>query len=136
MKELRKIPKPVRIAAARCSGAERYNRVMLSQRFVFGRFVFDASRSTVFRDGVPVAIGHRGLAILHALLRAHGRIVTKSELLDAAWPGAVVEESNLTVQIAALRKFLGGAADDTEWIVTVPRVGYRFAAKLTMEDGL
>ena len=47
--------------------------------------------------------------------------------MDTAWPGTAVEESNLSVQIAALRKLLGAAHDGGEWIATVPRVGYRFA---------
>ncbi len=45
--------------------------------------------------------------------------------MDRAWPGLAVEEGNLTVQIATLRKILGARPDGTEWIVTVPRVGYR-----------
>jgi DNA-binding winged helix-turn-helix (wHTH) protein len=52
-------------------------------------------------------------------------VLTKAQLMDAAWPGMAVEESNLSVQIASLRKALGGAPDGGEWIVTVPRVGYR-----------
>jgi TolB-like protein/tetratricopeptide (TPR) repeat protein len=54
-------------------------------------------------------------------------VVTKSQLMDVAWDGAMVEEANLTVQIAALRKLLGTNPDGGEWIVTVQRVGYRFA---------
>ncbi len=107
---------------------------MSSQRFLFGHFVFDAGLGTVLRDSSPLSIGHRGIAILHTLLKANGRIVTKTELIDAAWPGAVVEESNLTVQIAALRKALGRSDEDTEWIVTVPRVGYRFVPTITIEE--
>jgi len=60
------------------------------------------------------------------LLKSPGQVVTKAELMDAAWPGTAVEESNLSVQIASLRKLLGPAHDGGEWIVTVPRVGYRF----------
>jgi TolB-like protein/tetratricopeptide (TPR) repeat protein len=52
--------------------------------------------------------------------------------MDAAWPGAIVEESNLTVQVAALRKCLGGAREKDKWIVTVPRVGYR----IMLGDGM
>ena len=55
-----------------------------------------------------------------------GEIVSKAELLDEAWSGAAIEESNLSVQIAALRKLLGPAPNGAEWITTVPRVGYRF----------
>jgi hypothetical protein len=50
----------------------------------------------------------------------------KEALMDAAWPGQAVEESNLTVQVAALRKALGTTPQGNEWIVTVPRLGYRF----------
>ena len=50
----------------------------------------------------------------------------KPLLIDAAWPGTVVEESNLSVQIAALRKLLGPPSGGGEWIATVSRVGYRF----------
>lgn len=108
----------------------------VQRRFAFGRFSFDVGRSTLFCGEAAVAVGHRGLGILHALLRARGQIVTKHELMDAAWPGAVVEESNLSVQIAALRKLLDSEADDTEWIITVPRVGYRFAGAVTVDEGL
>jgi TolB-like protein len=107
---------------------------MLGQRFVFGRFVFDAGRAVLLCDGTPVSVGHRGLAVLHALLRANGQVVTKADLMDAAWPGAVVEESNLSVQVAALRKLLGSTTDGAEWIATVPRIGYRFAGAVTLDE--
>jgi len=107
---------------------------MVGLRFTFGRFVFDPGRVTLFCDGAPIAIGHRGLALLHALLKANGQVMTKAELMDAAWPGSVVEESNLSVQIAALRKLLGRAVDGTEWIATVPRIGYRFTAAVTVDE--
>jgi TolB-like protein len=105
---------------------------MSGKRYAFGRFVFDAQRATLLRDGAPLPVGSRGLALLHALLRADGRVVTKAELLDAAWSAAVVEESNLSVQVAALRRLLSGGADsDDVWIATVPRVGYRFAGTVS-----
>lgn len=70
--------------------------------------------------------GHRGVQLLEALLARPGDVITKSELMDAAWGGAAVEESNLSVQVAALRRALGPVPDGHEWIVTVPRIGYRF----------
>jgi len=93
----------------------------------FGPFVFDPESATLLRDGVPVAVGQRGLALLAALLAAGQRVVGKAELMDAAWPGLAVEESNLSVQIAALRKILGPAPGGGAWITTVSRVGYRWA---------
>jgi TolB-like protein/Tfp pilus assembly protein PilF len=65
------------------------------------------------------------------MVKRQGEIVTKSDLMDAAWPGTAVEEANLSVQIASLRKLLGPSADGTEWIATVPRVGYRFVGRAT-----
>lgn len=62
---------------------------------------------------------------MKTLLEARGNVVSKDALLEAAWPGMVVDESNLAVQIAALRKALGGHQSGAEWIVTVPRLGYR-----------
>jgi TolB-like protein/cytochrome c-type biogenesis protein CcmH/NrfG len=101
---------------------------MQGSRFAFGPFVLDASAGTLLRDDVPVAVGYRGLKLLAALVGRPGQILGKAELMDAAWPGTAVEEGNLTVQIAQLRKLLGPAADSGEWIATVPRVGYRFTA--------
>jgi TolB-like protein len=68
------------------------------------------------------------------LVKNDGRVVTKMELMDAAWPGMVVEESNLSVQIANLRKSLLGAMPDADWIATVPRVGYRFTYPVSVEE--
>lgn len=100
---------------------------MQASRFAFGPFVLDAGAATLLRDDVPVAIGYRGLRLLAALAGRPGEILSKAELMDAAWPGTAVEEGNLTVQIAQVRKMLGRAADGSEWIATVPRVGYRFS---------
>jgi TolB-like protein len=101
-------------------------RRMQRARFAFGPFVLDPDAGTLVRNDDPVAVSHRGLKLLAALLGRSGEILGKAELMDAAWPGASVEEGNLTVQIAQLRKLLGPAAGGGEWISTVPRVGYRF----------
>ena len=102
---------------------------MVEQRFAFGPFVLDPEAGTLARQGVPVPVGYRGLRLLSAMVKRQGEAVTKSDLMDAAWPGTAVEEANLTVQIASLRKLLGRSAEGTEWIATVPRVGYRFSGK-------
>ncbi len=99
---------------------------MQGSRFAFGPFVLDPDAGTLLRDDVPVAVGHRGLKLMAALVGRPGEVLSKAELMDAAWPGMAVEDGNLTVQIASLRKLLGPAADGGQWIVTIPRVGYRF----------
>ncbi|PZV36498.1 hypothetical protein B5V02_21550 [Mesorhizobium kowhaii] len=86
----------------------------------FGPFRYDLATTTLERDGQPLAVNQRGLLLIDTLLEAGGMVVSKDHLLDRAWPGTVVEESNLTVQIAALRKTLGPRKDGHDWIVTVP----------------
>ncbi|MEH2626621.1 TolB-like protein/Flp pilus assembly protein TadD [Bradyrhizobium sp. AZCC 1719] len=100
---------------------------MPREPFTFGPFMLDMDRGMLSRDGRRVVVGQKGLLLLRAFLESPGRILDKSSLMDVAWPGLAVEESNLSVQIAALRKLLGTADDGAEWITTIPRVGYRFA---------
>ena len=107
---------------------------MQGSRFAFGPFVFDAGAGTLLRNGVPVGVGSRGVMLLAALVGRPCDILSKAELMDAAWPGMAVEEGNLTVQIALLRKLLGPADDGGQWIATVPRVGYRFAGAIERLD--
>lgn len=107
---------------------------MLEKRFVFGPYVLDPGRGTLLRDGVPVAIGQRAMALLRTMLEADGQVVPKSRLMDAAWPGAFVEESNLSVQVAALRRLLGAGPAGIEWIATASRVGYRFAGSVAVSE--
>src|ERR1700754_1156128 len=102
-------------------------RRMQGSRFAFGPFVLDSGAGTLLRNDDPVGVGSRGLKLLAALVGRPGEILGKAELMDAGWPGLAVEEGNLTVQIAQLRKLLGPAADGGEWIATVRRVGYRSA---------
>lgn len=106
----------------------------MTRRYAFGPFLLDAARGTLTRDGAALAVGQRGLRILQALLAAGGETVCKAELLTAAWPGLVVEDSNLTVQVAALRKLLGPGPGAADWIVTVPRSGYRISEVVAVED--
>ena len=91
----------------------------------WGPFIFDRSAGTLVRDGKLVPIGTRGVALLSALIDADGATIGKNTLLEMAWPGLAIEEGNLTVQIANLRKAMGPRSDGQDWILTVPRVGYR-----------
>jgi TolB-like protein len=90
-----------------------------------GPLLFDPSQRTLSRGGVVVELGQKAADLLLALLDAKGAPVPKADLLDRVWQGAVVEEGNLTVQIANLRKQMGSDANGRDWIITVPRVGYR-----------
>ncbi|MFN0182371.1 MAG: response regulator [Aquabacterium sp.] len=89
---------------------------------VFGSIELRLSERVLRVEGQAVALGSRGFDLLQALVRKRDRVVTKDELLDEVWPGLVVEENNLQVQISGLRRVLGQRA-----IATVPGVGYQFA---------
>lgn len=101
---------------------------MLEGRISFGPFVLDVSAGTLLRQGVTVPLGYRAFVLLRALTEKPGEIVSKAALMDAAWAGMAVEESNLSVQVGTLRRLLGERPDGTDWIVNVPRLGYRFTA--------
>jgi DNA-binding winged helix-turn-helix (wHTH) protein len=92
----------------------------------FGPFRLDADAETLFRGSDPLPVGKRAVALLRALVERAGAPVSKDTLIEAAWSGLAVEESNLTVQIATLRRVLGAEPGGDKWIETLPRRGYRF----------
>ncbi len=79
-------------------------------------------------------LGQRAVALLRLLLEHAGAPVSKDALFDAAWPGLAVEDSNLTVQIAALRRAFGEAGG-ADWIETLPRRGYRYVGPAVAMGG-
>ena len=87
----------------------------------FGRFSLEPREHRLLAEGKPIPLGARGFDLLVALVARAGRLVTKNELLTLVWPGLVVEENNLQVQISALRRLLGPSA-----LATIPGRGYRF----------
>jgi predicted ATPase/DNA-binding winged helix-turn-helix (wHTH) protein len=93
----------------------------------FGRFRVLPRRRQLLADGVPVELGSRAFDVLMVLVEARGLLVTKDELMSRVWPGTVVEENNLQVQISTLRKTLG---EDRGFILTVSGRGYRFTAEV------
>jgi DNA-binding winged helix-turn-helix (wHTH) protein/tetratricopeptide (TPR) repeat protein len=99
-----------------------------------GPFRLDSQDNLLLRGSDPVALGRRAIALLRALVERPGAVVSKDALITAAWHHRAVEESNLTVQIAALRRALGEAPGGDSWIETVPRHGYRFVGPVVRED--
>ena len=107
---------------------------MEHQSLTFGPYRLNGANGTLLRDGEPLRVGQRGVRLLEALLRRRGEVLTKAELLDAAWPDTAIEEANLSVQIMSLRKALGPAPGGGEWIVTIPRIGYRLVPEVPAES--
>lgn len=95
----------------------------MTQARVFQQFEIRPEARQLLVADRPVSIGARAFDVLLALAERSQRVVSKAELLDLAWPGVVVEENNLTVQISTLRRLLGH-----ETIVTVTGRGYRLKA--------
>lgn len=88
----------------------------------FGPYRLDIDKRLLTRDGAPISVGGRAGTLLALLAEAGGGIVTKDEIFRHVWSGVTVEENNIQVQIAALRKALGDG-----WIITEPGRGYRLA---------
>lgn len=93
--------------------------------YEFGRFRLDVQDQRVTRDGVPVSLPPKEFETLRCLVEAHGRLVTKGELLARVWAGVNVDEGTIAHRICALRKALGQDEEGREYIETVPRRGYR-----------
>jgi DNA-binding winged helix-turn-helix (wHTH) protein len=86
-------------------------------------------RRQLLADGGPVELGTRAFDLLLVLLDADGSLVTKEELLSRVWPGVVVSEENLKLQVSELRKALGA---DRDFIRTEYGRRYRFIGVLRM----
>jgi TolB-like protein len=99
-----------------------------------GPFRLDAEAAILFRGAEPVALGRRAVALLSVLVERTGTPVSKDALIEAAWPGLTIEESNLTVQISALRRVFSEEPGGEQWIETLQRRGYRFVGPVSIED--
>jgi TolB-like protein len=105
-----------------------------AEAFLFENFQLDhngLSQRDQSRAFVPVAIGPRALQILGVLVQRAGDLVTRDEIMNRVWQGRIVENSNLPVQIAALRRILDRERADGSCIQTVASRGYRFTATVT-----
>jgi DNA-binding winged helix-turn-helix (wHTH) protein/pimeloyl-ACP methyl ester carboxylesterase len=96
--------------------------------YQFGPFHLDVRERRLSRGGEVIPLRLKVFDTLLALVQNAGRLVTKQELLDTVWPETTVEENNLNHNVSVLRKALGEKATGQQYIETVPRVGYRFAA--------
>ena len=97
---------------------------------MFGPFRLDPDECRLQKDGLVVPLTPKAMAMLLMLVRSHGNLVEKDELLQKLWPETFVEESNLTFNISVLRKALGETAQTPSYIETVTKRGYRFVAQV------
>jgi predicted ATPase/DNA-binding winged helix-turn-helix (wHTH) protein len=98
----------------------------------FGPFRLFAAERQLKKGDEALRLGGRALDTLIALVERAGEVVTQGELISRVWPGVTVEETNLRVHIASLRKALGDGREGARYIVTVPGRGYSFVAPVTL----
>ena len=91
-----------------------------------GPFRLDADLGALTRAGAPMTLGARAAAVLTVLVEHVHQFVSKERLIELAWPDVIVEESNLPVQVHAIRRVLAQAPGADRWIETFARRGYRF----------
>ena len=108
--------------------------VLLFEAFRFDRGSGDLLRLDEAGIAEPVAIGSRALSLLRLLVERAGELISKDAIMEAVWPGMVVEEGNLTVQVSTLRRILDQGRDQASCIQTVPGRGYRFVAPVTQVE--
>jgi TolB-like protein len=103
---------------------------------LFGEFRLDRRTGVLFRRDersvfAPLAMGSRALDILGVLVERAGELVLRAEIIASVWPGTAVEDSNLDVQIAALRRVLDKGRTEGSCIQTIRGRGYRFTPPVT-----
>jgi TolB-like protein/Tfp pilus assembly protein PilF len=106
----------------------------MAMTYSLGPFRLDVDAMMLFRGAEPVALGHRAISVLYILVQRPGMPVSKDALMQGAWAGLAVEENNLAVQVAALRRVFGEVPGGESWIETLPRRGYRFVGEVGIAE--
>src|SRR6202049_5041009 len=99
----------------------------------FGPFRLLAAQRLLLEGDKPVRLGSRAFDILTALVERAGEVIGKGELMARGWPQTFVEESNLKIQVSALRRALGDGQGGRRYIATIPGRGYNFVAPVRFE---
>jgi DNA-binding winged helix-turn-helix (wHTH) protein len=107
----------------------------MNEIYSFGSFGLETRERRLTHGGRPVPLRPKVFDTLCALIERHGKLVTKDELMKLVWPDAVVEENNLALNVAALRKALRNADPQGKWIETVTGKGYRFRGGVRLVAG-
>jgi predicted ATPase/DNA-binding winged helix-turn-helix (wHTH) protein len=100
--------------------------------FSFGSFRLIPAQQLLLDSETPVPLGSRAMEILLALVERPGELVGKTELMARVWPKSVVEEGNLKVHVASLRRALGDGRSGRRYVVAVPGRGYRFVERVEL----
>ncbi|WP_085689126.1 MULTISPECIES: winged helix-turn-helix domain-containing protein [unclassified Pseudomonas] len=105
-----------------------------NQALGFGPYRIHPGQRLLLEGDQPLRLGKRAMDILLILLASAGEVVSKQQLMAGVWPDSVVEDINLRVHMAALRKALGDGQAGQRYIVTVAQRGYSFVAPLILQS--
>lgn len=108
----------------------------MKDAFSFGPFSLSPDERVLRKDGTLVPLGGRAFDMLLAMVERNGTVVTAEELMAIAWPGVIVVESNVRVQVANLRRTLGCGRDGARYIANVARRGYCFVEPVRRTDSV
>ena len=106
----------------------------LNNLYRFGDFRLDCRERVLWRGDDLVPLPPKAYEVLFRLVEGGGKIVSKEELMNAVWAETFVEEGNLPQNIYVLRRALGKNQNGADFIETVPRRGYRFAAPVSVVE--
>lgn len=98
---------------------------------VAGELVLDRQDQRAWLSSTRLELGSKALALLEELMRQPGMLVTKDRLFEVGWPGQATSDAVLTTAIRELRRALGDAAREPEWVETQHGKGYRFLKPVT-----
>lgn len=104
-------------------------------RFRFDRFCLDTEQKLLCRGDEPVRITPRAFRLLELLLARSPKAVSKRDLMDQVWMGAIVEEANLKTLVLEIRSALHERGGSVDAIRTVYGFGYAFADAVSVDEG-
>ena len=100
----------------------------------FGPFRLFPARQLLLDGDTPVHLGSRACEILITLVERAGQLLSNQELMRRVWPSTFVEEGNLRVHVAALRRALRDGQGGNRYIANIPGRGYSFVAPVSVRE--
>jgi len=99
--------------------------------YQFGNFLLDAEEGALYQESELIPLQRKVFDLLLLFVKSDGRVLSHDEIIQALWADTSVEQSNLKQSIYVLRRALGESPDETAFIKTLPKRGYRFLAEVS-----
>ena len=106
---------------------------VLGTDFCLGEWIIRPKRCSIELHGKLVHIKPKSMSVLERLARAAGEVVSREQLFESVWPGAIVSDDVLTHSVVELRKAFGDSARDSKVIETIPKNGFRLIPEVTAD---